>query len=82
MNQFKKQEISMFISICIGMLAVGILSGDLRGFLALLITFIGVTGGFYSIYRLVLFILNKIYPESSTITKGAISTIIKDIKLQ
>ena len=82
MNQFKKQEISIYVTLGIGMLTVGILSGDLKGVLALLMTIIGVSGGFYSIYRLTLFILNKIYPESSTITKGAISTIIKDIKLQ
>ena len=82
MNQFKKQEISIYVTLGIGMLTVGILSGDLKGVLALLMTIIGVSCGFYSIYRLTLFILNKIYPESSTITKGAISTIIKDIKLQ
>jgi hypothetical protein len=79
MNYYKKQEVSMYISLGIGMLLIGILSGDIKGFLALLLTFISVTGGFYAIYKGILYTLNKVFPESNTITKGASLTITKNV---
>jgi len=76
MNQFKKSETALCITLGTFILAVGLFSGNYITYLKMLGVLFGIMGLAFGYYKLVIFILGKLFPENKTTTKGAISTAV------
>lgn len=74
MNIYNKQLIAIYSTLSIALLSVGILSGDFMGFLSLIFTFGIIVGIFILIYKAILFLLNKIYPDNKSRSLGSFTT--------
>jgi len=76
MNQYKKQEVALYITFAAFLIAIGIMSGNIINYLKMLGVFSILIGTGFAFFKSVVFILNKLYPEKtpSTFTIGARKT--------
>jgi len=65
MNQFKKQEIAMYTTLGIAVMSFLCICGDAMLYLKMLGIYGAITGSVYLIYKIVYFLLNKIYPTKN-----------------
>jgi len=65
MTQFKKQEIAMYSTTGIGLATLVAVSGEPVLYLKVLASMAIVTGCFVLVYKGILKILNRIYPETN-----------------
>ena len=82
MNQFKKQEYSLYITLIIAFTAFIAVSGDPILYFKMLGCFAFIMGAITLLYKVVYKLLDKKYPDNKTITKGAVSSIIKNISYE
>jgi preprotein translocase subunit SecF len=75
MNILKKRSIALYTTSVLALLLLGLLSGDFIGFISLLVTFGIIIGGFILVYNLLIYILNKKFPETISKSIGG-STIV------
>lgn len=74
MTYLKKQEVALYATGGIGVTAMCLISGNPVEFLGMLLAYAAVVGIIYGVYRVVICLLNKIYPENKTQTTGATKT--------
>jgi len=76
MNQYKKNEIALYITGITFIIGVGLLTGDYLNYVKMLGAFFGCIGLVYLFYKSIIGILNKVYPEKpqTTSTLGAVRT--------
>jgi hypothetical protein len=65
MNQFKKQEIAMYTTLGVAVMSFLCICGDAMLYLKMLGIYGAITGSVYLIYKIVYFLLNKIYPTKN-----------------
>ena len=65
MNQFKKQEIAMYTTFSIAIVSFLSICGDAMLYLKLLGIYGAITSTIYLTYKVVYYILNKIYPTKN-----------------
>lgn len=65
MTQFKKQEIAMYSTLGIGLMTLVAISGDPVLYLKVLASMAIVMGCFVFVYKGILKVLNRIYPEAN-----------------
>lgn len=82
MNQLKKQEYSLYITLIIAFTAFIAVSGNPILYFKMLGYFVLTMGVITLLYKGVYKLLDKKYPDHNTITKGAVSTIIKNISYE
>jgi len=82
MNTFKKSETALYITLATFLLAVGAFTGDYLTYFKMLGVLFGFMGLAFSYYKLIVYILGKLYPENKTITKGATTTTVVNFKYE
>jgi hypothetical protein len=65
MNQFKKQEIAMYTTLGIAVMSFLCICGDAMLYLKMLGIYGAITSSVYLVYKIVYFLLNKIYPTKN-----------------
>jgi hypothetical protein len=65
MNQFKKQEIAMYTTLGIALMSFLCICGDAMLYLKMLGIYGAITSSVYLVYKIVYFLLNKIYPTKN-----------------
>lgn len=81
MTHPKKQEVALYATGGIAVTAMCLISGNPVKFLGMLLAYAAVVGIMYGVYNAVIYLLNKIYPENKTQTKGATKTYTTDYKI-
>lgn len=81
MTYLKKQEVALYATGGIAVTAMCLISGNPVKFLGMLLAYAAVVGIIYGVYMAVICLLNKIYLENKTQTKGATKTHTIDYKV-
>jgi len=82
MNQFKRNEISLYITIITFTLLVGLFTGDYISYLKMLGILYGILGIAFGYYKFINFSLEKIFANKKTYTKGSNKTYIVNYKYE
>ena len=70
MNQYKKNETALYITLATFIIAVGAVSGDVVNYALAMTALFGLMGITYGFFKGVVYILNRLYPENKTTTLG------------
>jgi len=63
MNKYKREEVALYITFAIFLVAIGLMSGDYIKYLAMLGISASITGSGFVIHKLVSLALQKLFPE-------------------